>query len=124
MRLPVTLSWRRRSSQFARNRGVAIRHFRAEPLEQRFLLAQISGVMFDDLDGDGVRDGSEPGLSGWTIYHDDDGDEIMDAGEARVTTAGNGSYTLTFPGPDRRQARGPHGRHRHGARGAATSAAA
>ena len=69
----------------------------AESLEGRVLLATVSGVKFDDLDGDGVRDASEPGIAGWTIFHDDDNDSVMDAAEARVTTGSNGSYALSFP---------------------------
>ena len=97
MRHPHPLSWRRRSSRFARHGGGPTRRFRAEALERRVLLATVSGVVYDDQDGDGARDAAEPGLGGWTVYHDDDGDSVMDAGEARVTTPANGSYALSFP---------------------------
>ena len=33
-------------------------------------LGSLSGVKYDDLDGDGVRDAGEPGIAGWTIFLD------------------------------------------------------
>lgn len=53
---------------------------------------KISGVKFNDLNGDGVKDTGEPGLNGWTIYIDDDNDGVLDATERRTTTASDGSY--------------------------------
>ena len=49
--------------------------------------AQISGRLFDDLDGDGVDDAGEPGLSGVTVSA---------AGVSTVTGL-DGSYSLTIP---------------------------
>src|SRR2546422_6759691 len=61
-----------------------------------------SGVKFNDLNGNGVKDIGEPGLSGWTIraYTDGNGDGTLSASEAaavpaaRATTDGAGAYTL------------------------------
>src|SRR3989454_668958 len=62
-----------------------------------------SGVKFNDLNGNGVKDIGEPGLSGWTIRaYADDGDGTLSATEAAAapaasaTTDGTGSYTLTL----------------------------
>jgi protocatechuate 3,4-dioxygenase beta subunit len=51
---------------------------------------KITGMKFEDLNGDGVKDQNEPGLSGWTIR--------ATKGQATKTTltAGNGSYTMLF----------------------------
>ena len=44
-----------------------------------------TGMKFNDLDADGVRDAGEPGLAGWTIYVDYDNDSVLDAGEPSAT---------------------------------------
>ena len=75
----------------------ARRHFRAEPLEPRLMLAIVQGFKFDDRDGDGARDSGEPGLSGWVIYHDENNNNVRNSGEAAATTGGDGFYTLVFP---------------------------
>ena len=54
-----------------------------------------SGMKFNDLDADGVKDAGEPGLAGWTIYVDYDNDGVKDAGEPSAVTAADGSYTIT-----------------------------
>jgi hypothetical protein len=55
-------------------------------------LASISGMKFEDLDGDGVRDPGEGGLDGWTI-------ELVDPAGGGVidtqATAGGGLYSFT-----------------------------
>src|SRR3989442_11359281 len=45
-----------------------------------------SGVKFNDLNGNGVKDPGEPGLSGWTIraYVDGNGNGTLDAGETTI----------------------------------------
>lgn len=65
----------------------------------------ISGVVFNDLNGNGVRDVSgtgtftDPGLSGWTVFLDLNGNGIFDGVDTKATTAGDGSYTLTNVSP-------------------------
>ncbi len=54
----------------------------------------VSGIKFEDLDGDGQLDPGEPGLAGWTIYNDANNNSALDSGEASTTTGANGSYTL------------------------------
>jgi hypothetical protein len=54
-----------------------------------------TGMKFNDLDADGVKDAGEPGLVGWTIYVDYDNDGVLDAGEPFAVTAADGSYTIT-----------------------------
>ncbi|MBI5216969.1 MAG: choice-of-anchor D domain-containing protein [Ignavibacteriae bacterium] len=47
----------------------------------------ISGMKFEDLDADGVKDNGEPGLSGWKIY-------ISGAMTDSTTTDANGAYAF------------------------------
>ena len=56
--------------------------------------ASISGLMFNDLNGDGVREISEPILSGWTIYIDTNNDGTFDTGDVQVTSGSNGVYSF------------------------------
>src|SRR2546422_7345535 len=63
-----------------------------------------SGVKFNDLNGNGVKDMGEPGLSGWEIraYKDLDGDGTLSVAEAAVgpassmTTNGSGAYSFSL----------------------------
>ena len=50
----------------------------------------ISGYKWDDQNGDGVWDPGEPGLNGWTIYLDENGNEMLDAGERQFETRSDG----------------------------------
>ncbi len=61
-----------------------------------------SGVKFEDLDADGVKDAGEPGLSGWTInaFADTNSNGIKDAGETTIAgsgvTNGSGAYSISL----------------------------
>ncbi len=50
------------------------------------------GVKFEDLNGNGVRDGGEPGVQGVTIFIDADKDGVLDFGERSTVTDANGNY--------------------------------
>jgi hypothetical protein len=54
----------------------------------------ITGVKWEDLNGDGRRDDGEPGLPGWTIFLDNNGNGRLDDGEASTTTNENGFYAF------------------------------
>ncbi len=54
--------------------------------------ASISGVKFEDVDGDGVRDDGEAGLAGWTIFLDANGNGSLDSGESYAVTDAEGAY--------------------------------
>jgi hypothetical protein len=56
--------------------------------------SSISGSVFKDTNGNGIRDGSETGLSSWTIYIDADNDGIKDAGEVSTTSDANGNWSF------------------------------
>ncbi len=56
-----------------------------------YKLIGVSGVKFDDLNGNGVND-SEPGLAGWTI-------NLSGTGGGSTVTAGGGLYAFADVGP-------------------------
>ena len=57
-----------------------------------FQLGVISGQKFNDINGDGIKNGSDAGLAGWTIQLDKDANGTVDA--TTVTGAG-GAYSFT-----------------------------
>jgi hypothetical protein len=57
--------------------------------------ASISGVKYNDLNDDGVRDPDEPGLRGFYIYVDVNRDGTPGVGEPAARTATDGSYTIS-----------------------------
>jgi serine-aspartate repeat-containing protein C/D/E len=67
-----------------------------EFLEKRTLLAgTISGIVFDDLNGNGVRETGEPGLAGQLIYLDQNFNGVQDKGEPNTFTDATGAYSFT-----------------------------
>jgi hypothetical protein len=58
------------------------------------LPAEIHGMKFEDMNGNGVKDLGDNGLSGWTIFLDTNGDGDLDGGEPSTTTGGDGSYSF------------------------------
>ncbi len=57
--------------------------------------ATIGDFVWNDLDGDGVQDGGEPGLSGVTVYLDLNSNGALDGGEPSDTTDASGAYDFT-----------------------------
>ncbi|MDY6939453.1 MAG: SdrD B-like domain-containing protein [Cyanobacteriota bacterium] len=55
---------------------------------------KIVGNKFEDLNGDGIWDSNESGLSGWTVFLDANGNRQLDAGEQSTTTDANGEYVF------------------------------
>jgi SdrD B-like domain/FG-GAP-like repeat len=101
-RLPRRLAHRRfwsglRSrSAFRVGRTALRRRLFVEPLEDRTLLAaSISGVVFNDLGGNGILDLGEPGLAGVMVYLDQDGSGGFNASEPSALTNGSGEYAFT-----------------------------
>jgi hypothetical protein len=61
-------------------------------------LAQLSGMKFEDLNANGVKDSGEPGLAGWTIKLD--GTDINGlAVHLTTSTDGSGNYAFTGLNP-------------------------
>ncbi|MCA9165490.1 MAG: hypothetical protein KDA62_21015, partial [Planctomycetales bacterium] len=57
----------------------------------------ISGIKFNDANGNGRRDTGEAGLAGFTIYADLNVNGILDAGEPRSVSDSTGAYSLQVP---------------------------
>jgi hypothetical protein len=55
---------------------------------------QISGVVYDDLNGDSTRDPNDPGLAGWTVFVDLYGDGLLHADDPQTVTDASGGYAL------------------------------
>ena len=54
----------------------------------------VSGSIYNDLDGNGLRGSSEPGLAGWTVDLEDSSGNVL----ATVLTDSNGNYSFTGVG--------------------------
>lgn len=57
-----------------------------------FQLGSISGQKFNDINGNGIKDPGEVGLSGVTIYLDKNLNNILDVGDTSTITDANGNY--------------------------------
>lgn len=57
--------------------------------------AEIRGMKWNDIDGDGVKDSEELGLQGWTIYLDTNSNGQLDNGEISTITDAKGNYQFT-----------------------------
>jgi uncharacterized delta-60 repeat protein len=57
--------------------------------------ASIAGAVFNDANGNGVRDAGEAGLGGRTVWIDLDNDKIVDSNETTTTTDASGNYKLS-----------------------------
>src|SRR5262249_3286527 len=57
-------------------------------------LAQVSGSMFLDANGNGVHDGDEGPKSGFVFYADYNNSKTLDAGEPAAASAADGTWTI------------------------------
>ncbi len=55
----------------------------------------VSGTVWNDANGNGLRETGEPGLTGWTVFVDANGDGVLSTGEASTTTLADGSYSIS-----------------------------
>jgi hypothetical protein len=58
----------------------------------------VTGTIWNDSNVNGVRDltpTAEPGLGGWTVFVDTNGDKILSAGEPSAVTASDGTYAIS-----------------------------
>jgi len=56
--------------------------------------SEVHGVKWNDVNGNGVQGGGEAGLSGWTLYLDQNVNGRFDAGEPTAVTDGSGAYAF------------------------------
>ncbi|MEG4215134.1 SdrD B-like domain-containing protein [Microcoleus sp. Pol14C6] len=66
-----------------------------------FFVGSISGIKFNDLNANSVRDATDPPLSNWPIYLDFNGNGSFDPGEANTITNPQGNYTFANVSPGR-----------------------
>ncbi|MGB1142085.1 MAG: SdrD B-like domain-containing protein, partial [Halioglobus sp.] len=60
----------------------------------------LGDFVWNDLNGDGVQDGGEPGINGVTVYLDLNGNGTLDGGEPTQSTSAAGAYQFTALDPD------------------------
>jgi CSLREA domain-containing protein len=60
---------------------------------------EIRGTVFDDVEANGIRDATDPGLEGWLVYLDLSGNGQLDADEPQTLTDSLGNYQFeNLPG--------------------------
>ena len=95
----IDINWRFDSRDSTNNTGLGWQVAQVEVLAvldpNRDELGTIQGLVFDDLDGDGSRDGGEPGLQGRTVFLDRDNNGLLDAAESFRVTDSLGQYQFT-----------------------------
>lgn len=57
-------------------------------------VGSITGTVWNDFNGDGIRALTDTGLSGWTIFIDVNNNSVADLGELSTTTDVNGDYVF------------------------------
>src|SRR5690349_12021348 len=55
----------------------------------------VSGSVFNDMNGNGVRDVSDAGIDARTVYVDINNDSDQDGGEPFTTTVADGTYSIS-----------------------------
>ncbi len=78
-----------------RHLGSRHKRLQIESLEVRRLLdatAEIHGTVWNDTDGDSLRDTGEHGLANWTVYRDENANGAFDAGEPTTTSGPEGEF--------------------------------
>jgi len=59
----------------------------------------VSGTVWNDLNGNGLFEGTEPGLEGWTLFVDLNSDGVLNGAEPQATTGTDGSYSIPGVAP-------------------------
>jgi VCBS repeat-containing protein len=60
----------------------------------------IEGVIWDDVNADGVQNPGEIGFDSWSVFLDQNGNSTLDPGEMEATVAPDGSYAFLNLPPD------------------------
>lgn len=58
-------------------------------------MADLSGVVYADVNANGAQDSGEPAVPGWTVYLDANHNLKLDAGETSTASGSDGSYHFT-----------------------------
>ncbi|MBN2473527.1 MAG: tandem-95 repeat protein [Pirellulales bacterium] len=59
--------------------------------------ATLSGVVFEDLNGNGLQEAGDPGMEGLTVYIDSNDNWLLDDDESFTVTDVDGSYSFVVP---------------------------
>src|SRR6185503_9660127 len=54
----------------------------------------VEGTIWQDINGDGIRQAEDSGLQGWIVFLDDNGNRALDAGEQSGVSDASGAYAL------------------------------
>jgi hypothetical protein len=95
---PIRFLFRERSrSSAARTKRRQRPNLACEALELRITpsAGEIHGTLWNDLNGNGIRDTGEPVRPGVTVYLDGNQNGQLDSGESSVLTAADGTYAFT-----------------------------
>jgi hypothetical protein len=82
----------------ARDGGTADSEVVTEAFDLPPLPARVEGIVYHDINGNGVRNPGEPPLEGWVVYVDANNNGQLDAGERQQTTGADGAYSFLFIG--------------------------
>ncbi|MEG4012942.1 MULTISPECIES: SdrD B-like domain-containing protein [unclassified Microcoleus] len=66
-----------------------------------FFVGSISGIKYNDLNANSIRDATDPPLANWQIYLDLNGNNSLDPGEPNTITNPEGNYTFGNVSPGR-----------------------
>jgi len=66
-----------------------------------FFVGSISGLKYNDLNANSIRDATDPPLANWQIYLDLNGNNRLDPGEPNTITNPEGNYTFGNVSPGR-----------------------
>ena len=70
-----------------------------EPVVVSLGNVKICGHKYEDTNGDGLKNDGNPGLAGWTIILDDNGNNMVDPGEKSAITDANGFWSISGVSP-------------------------
>ncbi len=59
----------------------------------------VHGVVWNDLNGNGIRDAGDNGLAGWVVYIDQNANGLLEASEPQITTPNDGGYSFNNLNP-------------------------
>jgi uncharacterized protein (DUF2141 family) len=62
-------------------------------------VGKVTGTVWEDVNGNGVREAEDAGIPGWTVFADLNTDRVFDAGEPSTVTDANGVYTISDLAP-------------------------
>lgn len=66
-----------------------------------FFVGSISGIKYNDLNANSIRDATDPPLANWQVYLDINGNGRLDGGEPNTITNPQGNYTFGNVSPGR-----------------------